>query len=71
MVKNTRQDTGKCKTIINIDDQNIFSSPAYEWKHPNEDKTEFDIYTGSRVFNPDSGRDPEKAIRNISITSFE
>ena len=65
MVKNTRQDTGKCKTIIKIDDQNIFSSPAYEWEHPDEDETEFDVFTGH-------GRsDLKGAVRNITITSFE
>ena len=66
MVKNTRQDTGECKTIIKIDDQNIFSSPAYEWEHPDEDRTEFDVETGDLL-----GFTPESAVRNISITSFE
>ena len=65
MIKNTRQDTRKCKTIINIDDQNIFTSPAYEWKHPYEDLTEFDVFTG------DYCDDVKGAVRNISITSFE
>ena len=65
MVKNTRQDTGICKTIIKIDDQNVFTSTAYEWAHPDEDETEFEIHTGCTVYTP------EGAIRNISITSFE
>ena len=65
MVKNTRQDTGKCKTIIKIDDQDVFTSPAYEWEHPDEDKTEFDIYTGDRRI------DLKGAVRNITITCFE
>ena len=65
MIKNTRQDTRKCKTIINIDDQNIFTSPAYEWKHPDEDETEFDINTGEAY------GDLKGAVRNITITSFE
>ena len=65
MVKNTRQDTGKYKTIIKIDDQNVFTSPAYEWKHPDEDETEFDVSTGIGC------SDLKGAVRNISITCFE
>ena len=65
MVKNTRQDKGECKTIIKIDDQDVFTSTAYEWKHPNEDKTEFGVLTG------DYCDDLKGAIRYISITCFE
>ena len=66
MIKNTSQDTGKCKTIINIDNQNVFTSAVYEWEHPNENELEFDVRTGS-FFQ----KDLKGAIRNITITSNE
>ena len=70
MVKNTRQDTGLCKTIVQIDNETVFTSPAYEWKHPAVNKTEFRVST-SNLRNDFEDEPPEGAIRSIAITSFE
>ena len=67
-MKNTKQESGKCKTTIQIDGEQIFISDAYEWKHPNSGKTEFKVYAGSDYWND---RGLKASIKNITITSYE
>ena len=71
MVKNTRQDTGLCKTIVQIDNETVFTSPAYEWKHPAVNKTEFRVSTSNLRNDFQDESPPKGAIRSIAITSFE
>ena len=63
MIKNTKEDEGKCKTIIQIDGAIVFTSDVYTWKHP---EMEFEVRTGS-----DYNLGLKGAIRNISIKAYQ
>ena len=61
-MKNTKEDSEKCKTIIYIDEAIVFTSAAYTWKHPA--RKDFYVKTGSST-------QVKGSIRNISITAYE
>ena len=65
LVKNSKEDSGKCKTIIYIDGANVFTSDDYTWKHPDNSITEFNVWAGDGYTNG------KFSIRNISITAYE
>ena len=69
MIKNMKEDEGKCKTVIQIDGAIVFTSDVYTWKQPVDSdyvtETEFEVSTG--YWN----REPEGAIRNISIKAYQ
>ena len=67
MVKNTKEESGKCKTTIQIDGEQVFISNNYEWKHPNSNKTEFGVSAGSDY----NDRGLKASIKNVKITSYE
>ena len=64
-IRNAHDEPGRCKTIILIDGDIIFTSPAYTWEHPESACKEFEIETG------DDNDRVKGAIRNIEITTFE
>ena len=66
MIKNTKEESGKCKTIIQIDGEQVFISPAYEWEHPESNGTEWVVDAGW-VFNEKL----KASIKNVKITSNE
>ena len=65
LIKNAKDDSGRCKTIIVIDGDIIFTSPVYTWEYPESACKEFEIETG------DDNETVKGAIRNIEITTFE
>ena len=68
-IKNTIEESGKCKTVILIDGSIIFTSDAYTWKHPvhpMNSRKECEVNVG-----PYYGTKPKFAIRNISIKAYE
>ena len=80
IIKNTKEDERKCKTIIQIDGMIVFTSDVYTWEQPeisdSDDsdtdgsdsvtETEFEVATGSNWNSNLKG-----AIRNISIKAYE
>ena len=67
LVKNTKEESGKCRTIILIDGDQVYTSDAYEWKHPDSSQTEFKVYAGHSWYN----REVKALVKNIIITSYE
>ena len=68
IIKNSKEDEGKCKTIIQIDGAIVFTSNVYTWEHPHSDsvmETEFEVATAYPNCN-----DLKGAIRNISIKAY-
>ena len=47
LVKNIKEGPHKCKTVIYIDGVIVFTSDAYTWKHPDNSRKEFGVYTGN------------------------
>ena len=69
-MKSTQEESGKCKTFIEINQgRQIFISDAHEWISPEKryDKTEFEVYAGWGQNN----KGFKAAIRNVTITSYE
>ena len=67
-VKNIREDSEKCKTIIYIDGVIVFTSDAYTWQHPDNKKTELNVETTSYTKLSSNAK---CSIQNISITAYE
>ena len=64
-MKNTKQKSGKCKTTIQVDSEQVFISGSYEWEHPNSKRNESKVNTGRSWGN----KGLKASIKNISITS--
>ena len=77
LVKNTKKDSGKCKTIIEIDGAIVASSEAYTWdpynywenSSPTEQRSGFEI--GTADWNQRIAGSARGSIRNISIKVYE
>ena len=65
-IKNTEEQSGKCKTVIQIDGSIIFTSGDYTREPPNSRRKEFEVDVGTL-----SSAKPKYAIRNISIKAYE
>ena len=66
-MKNTKEESGKCKTTIQIDGEQVFISGSYEWKHPNSERTELVVNAGRSWGN----KGLKASIKNVKITSYE
>ena len=64
-VKNTTDESGKCKTTIEIDDSIVFISDEYTWMLPDNFGEDFEVRIGSQ-----SGH-AKATVKNIEIFSFE
>ena len=64
-MKNTTDETGKCKTTIEIDESIVFISDEYTWKHPESFGEDFEVRIGS-----ENGQ-AKAIVKNIEIISFE
>ena len=67
LVKNTKEESRKCKTIIQIDGEQVFISDDYQWEHLDNPWTEFEVYAGCDYFN----KGLKASIKNITIISYE
>ena len=70
-MKNAKEESGKCKTIIQIDGEQVFVSDAYNWKFPNINTfgvTEFGVAAGSSCYN---NKKLKAFIKNVKISSHE
>ena len=67
-MKNTQEESGKCKVIIQIDGEQVFISDSYEWKYPNTDRTEFGFSTGGNFFD---SKKLKGSIKNVQIIVYD
>ena len=64
-VKNTTDESGKCKTTIEIDESIVFISDEYTWMLPDNFGEDFEVRIGS-----ENGQ-AKATVKNIEIISFE
>ena len=77
-MRNTKRDSGKCKTIIQIDGVNVFTSDVYKWdpEPVSLDRTFEQSGRGIGIGTGDSwyvreGRAPEGSIRNLTVIAYK
>ena len=77
-MRNTKRDSGKCKTIIQIDGVNVFTSDVYKWdpEPVSLDRTFEQAVRGIGIGTGDSwyvreGRAPEGSIRNLTVIAYK
>ena len=64
-MENTKKESGKCQTIIQVDGETIFVSDDYTWTHPDIRRNKFQVNVGSDNWRAKGG------IRNIQIRCYE
>ena len=77
LVKNTKEDSGKCKTIIEIDGAIVAISEAYTWdpcdfwKNSSQAEQRSGFEIGTADWNLRIAGSARNSIRNISIKVYE